>query len=331
MEGNAAQEYARRFARLQTNKNRKHWTGLTNNQAPHKPLLLLSVLDLFEQGVIATNFIELTPELSETFDGYWMRVFPLDRRGNLTLPFFHLRSDGFWKLLPRPGKEEVLKAVSSLSSVPQLQEVVVGASLENPLYELLRSQRPRDLLRSTLIEAYFAPEIRSMLVEQSAVNQEAFVYGKKLLERDAGQFVREALEEDTAYRPAARDRGFRRAVVVAYAHRCALCGIRVRTLSGHTAVDAAHIIPWSADRDDRPANGLALCRTCHWAFDEGLIGVSRAYEVIASGQLRAANNLPGYLGGLEGEAITRPKDETYWPDHRSLQWHREHVFTPAQR
>jgi putative restriction endonuclease len=45
------------------------------------------------------------------------------------------------------------------------------------------------------------------------------------------------------YRPAVRDQGFRRAVVTAYLHRCALCGIRVRTLDGRTAVAVAHIVP----------------------------------------------------------------------------------------
>ena len=71
-----------------------------------------------------------------------------------------------------------------------------------------------------------------------------------------------------------RDQGFRRAVVTAYTHRCAFCGIRMRTIDGHTAVDAAHIIPWSLSHNDDPRNGLALCKLCHWSFDEGLLGVS---------------------------------------------------------
>jgi predicted restriction endonuclease len=28
---------------------------------------------------------------------------------------------------------------------------------------------------------------------------------------------------------------------------------------------------------------MALCRMCHWTFDEGLLGVSQAYEVIDPG------------------------------------------------
>ena len=126
--------------------------------------------------------------------------------------------------------------------------------------------------------------------------------------------------------PAVRDQGFRRAVVTAYSHRCALCGIRVRTLDGHTAVTAAHIVPWSETHDDRPANGMALCWLCHWTFDEGLLGVSQVYEVIASRQLNTLDNLPGYLTNLEGRGIVGPDRKSLWPDTASLLWHRENVL-----
>lgn len=79
MKSDVTQEYARRFAGLRTDKSRARWTEITGNRAPHKPLLMLSVLDLFEQGAVESNLIELTPELGEAFNRYWMRVLPLDR------------------------------------------------------------------------------------------------------------------------------------------------------------------------------------------------------------------------------------------------------------
>ena len=270
--------------------------------------------------------IKLTPDLGELFSQYWVRVLPFDRHGNIVLPFFHLRSEGFWHLVPRPGKEEALSAASQMRSSSQLREMLIGARLDEPLYELLCAREPRDFLRSVLIQTYFAPELQILLVEQGAVNREAFLYSKRLLERRREQAVGEALTEEEAYRPAARDQGFRRAVVTAYAHRCALCGVRIRTLDGHTVVDAAHIVPWSVGRDDRPANGMALCRTCHWTFDEGLLGVSLTYQILASSQLGYASNLPGYLIDLEGCGVVCPTQRAYWPDPGSLMWHHKHVF-----
>jgi putative restriction endonuclease len=126
-------------------------------------------------------------------------------------------------------------------------------------------------LRSILIETYFSPEIRRILVEQCFINHGAFAYSEELLNHPEDSRARETLSVEEAYRPAIRDQGCRRAVVAAYTHRCALCGIRIRTLDGHTAVTAAHIVPWSETQDDRLANGMALCRMCHWTFDEGCL------------------------------------------------------------
>lgn len=276
--------------------------------------------------MVKSNLIELTSELGELFSQYWSKVVPFDRRGNIVLPFFHLRSEGFWHLLPRTDQEGTLNAASQMRSLSELRRMVVGARLDDALYNLLRAREPRDHLRSVLIQTYFAPELQVLLVEQSAINYESFLYSNKLLEQHEQQAITETLED--TYRYAVRDQGFRRAVVVAYAHRCALCGIRVRTLDGHAVVTAAHIIPWSVGHDDRPANGIALCRTCHWVFDEGLLSVSLTYEILASSQLRIADNLPGYLMSLEGRGIARPVERVYWPEPESLKWHRKHIFQP---
>jgi len=33
------------------------------------------------------------------------------------------------------------------------------------------------------------------------------------------------------------------------------------------------LIPWSRSKNDDIRNGMALCKLCHWAFDEGMMGV----------------------------------------------------------
>jgi len=115
-------------------------------------------------------------------------------------------------------------------------------------------------------------------------------------------------------------------VVIAYEHRCALCGIRILTPDAHTVVDAAHIIPWSISHNDVPRNGMALCRLCHWTFDEGLVGVSSRYEVITSPQLAIERNVPGHLLTLSGRGILGPAERYLLPDQESLSWHCRKVF-----
>jgi len=283
-------------------------------------------MDLFAEGSITANMVELTPELGELFTLYWARVMPPDQRSNLALPFFHLKSDGFWHLVPRPGQEAFLSAARQIRSVNQLRDTVLGARLDEELYTLLGIEKSRNLLRTVLIETYFALELQSGLVEQATINIESFHYGQKLLERARTRELKERIADEESLPPAARDQGFRRAVITAYDHRCALCGIRMLTPDGHTVVDAAHIIPWSISHSDNPRNGMALCRLCHWTFDEGLVGVSPRYVVITSPQLSSSHNVPGHLLTLDGRGIIGPAEQPLWPDLDALSWHRQQVF-----
>jgi predicted restriction endonuclease len=103
------ESYLERLAKLRSDSSKSRWPATTYYRAPHKPLLLLAVMDLIAEGTISTNLIEATPDLGELFTLYWSRVMPPDQRGNLALPFFHLKSDGFWHLKPQPGKKAMSK------------------------------------------------------------------------------------------------------------------------------------------------------------------------------------------------------------------------------
>ena len=282
------------------------------------------MLDLFELNKIDTNFVEITEDLLDLFDKYWLEALPLTRPSTLAMPFVRMESEGFWHLVKRKEGESLFGRPER--SVAQLRERAFGARLDKALYEHLQIEANRRILRSVLVgERYFSNEVGEALIRQGFINREAFIYSEKLLENPRSLEVRETLPLEEEYIPV-RDQGFRRAVVTAYSHRCALCGIRVRTLDGHTAVTAAHIVPWSETQDDRPVNGMALCRMCHWTFDERLLGVSQVYEVIASRQLNILDNLPGYLTNLEGRGIVGPSQEQFWPDAASLRWHHENVL-----
>lgn len=317
-------KYAKAFASLNTDKSTSRWPDRTRNRAPQKPILLLSVLDLFELGEINSNLIEITDDLLNLFEKYWGRALPFMKPSTLAMPFVRMESDGFWHVVRRKEGESLFGRPER--SVAQLRERVFGVRLDEALYQHLQVEESRRLFRSILVgERYFSSEAEESLLQQGFVNQEVFVYSEELLKNPNDPKVREALPLEDDYLPI-RDQGFRRAVVTAYEHRCALCGLRVRTLNGHTLVEAAHIVPWSETRDDRPVNGLAMCRTCHWTFDERLLSVSHDYTVVTSKQLNVPGNLSGYLTGLEGRTIFVPSQESYRPDRDSLEWHRKHLL-----
>jgi hypothetical protein len=154
----------------------------------------------------------------------------------------------------------------------RLREVCAGARLDDDLFEFLMQPEPRQRLRMTLIDTYFAPEVRLALLDQATVNFAAYEYSKGLLSHgeaaEAGLRWAEQEEPDTFVR--IRDQGFRKAIVSIYDHRCALCGIRMLTPDGHTVFEAAHIKPWSESRDDKPTNGLSLCRLWHQCYNPHL-------------------------------------------------------------
>ena len=43
----------------------------SHGEAPHKPLLLLVLLELAERGELTSNIVRLTPELSFRFNALW--------------------------------------------------------------------------------------------------------------------------------------------------------------------------------------------------------------------------------------------------------------------
>ncbi len=316
--------YLHKLSNLRTDKNRNRYPIYTLHRAPHKPFLLLSIMDLIAEGSITKNFIVPSFELLDTFNGYWNSIMPLGSKTSMAYPYPRLKTDGFWHLIPNPGYENKINI--NFSSMAKLREVCAGARMDEKLFRLLCKPETREQLRAVLIETYFAPEIRVKVLEQGHLNYAAYQYSKELLKvaewkKDFGKAT-----DESDWQKKIRDSGFRRTIVTLYQHRCALCGIRMLTPEGHTVVEAAHIKPWSISYDDRPNNGLSLCRLCHWSFDEGLMSVGKDYEVMVSKRVHVEKNLPGHILTLTDRPIFTPEKEHFWPEQDNLNWHRKKVF-----
>ncbi len=92
------------------------------NKAPHKPVLLLSLIHEVEEGRITDNKVFITPELLATFKEIWSRLAEGNWQCKFFLPFYHMQNDvpKFWFLETEPGASVVL--TSSYSPKPACRQ-----------------------------------------------------------------------------------------------------------------------------------------------------------------------------------------------------------------
>lgn len=286
--------------------------------APHKPLLLLAILDFVENGAIVTPQVKLTPELAFRFLGYWEIVGARGRSiGHVELPFFYLRSDGILRHVAHKGLEAALGSIRP-TSVDLLNRVVSHAELPEDLFNLMRIQGNRDAMRKALLEGdWFFPDERRKLKTIIGMEDDEIMDSP-----DSGR----VMKPDEVRQ--GRDIRFRLQIVPIYGYACLLCGIKVLLPSGITLVEAAHIHQFAKSRNDDISNGMALCRNHHWAFDQGLWTIGTDFKIIvASGAFTEAspNQMP--LGAYCSRQI-----DLFWlanehrPSQKNLDWHRRHRF-----
>lgn len=316
--------YFKLFSNLRADTSKRRWSEATCCRAPHKPLFLLSIFDLIASGGIFDNFIMPSFELSDSFAAYWSAVMPLGSTGLMCLPFYHLATSGFWHLIPQPDMLD--ERGRSIKSMKRFTFFYQGAKFSDDLFLLLKNELFLEKLRTILIKTYFSPDAQIALAKQSIINLESSKYSCKILGTNEIIKNYELTIEDEGVKNKIRSRGFRKAIVKLYEHRCALCGLRILTPEGHTVVEAAHIIPWSASKNDQPQNGMALCRLCHWFFDEGLMGVGKCYEILISPLVRQGDNYPGHIETMTGRGILKPEKKMFWPDLEYLEIHRKEIF-----
>ncbi len=94
--------------------------------------------------------------------------------------------------------------------------------------------------------------------------------------REAGIFQlfdAAAVYKETRSQQIARSRVFRNRLADLYSGRCALCGLGHMDRNKLSEIEASHIVPRHLKGADDARNGIAFCRSHHWAFDRGLFGI----------------------------------------------------------
>lgn len=75
---------------------------------PHKPILLLTLVELIDKGIVLNNRFEVNADLVGLFQENWRLLVRTVHQPDFTQPFYYLQSDkaagkNYWHLYPNPG------------------------------------------------------------------------------------------------------------------------------------------------------------------------------------------------------------------------------------
>jgi len=280
--------------------------------APHKPLMLLTVIDLIESGDIPDGWVRYDVRLVSRFRGYWELVQERQRNApEIPMPFHALGGDKdkVWERFTTDGQPSSAKATTRL------------CHLDPGLFSCLLDATFRRKARETLVSIYFLPHEQVMLCAR---------LGLPLIETRAIAALREDAVAFKASQKKGRDSRFKSDVLGGYYFTCALTGYRLDTETT-SIVQAAHIHQHSVSGNDNPNNGLALTPDAHWMFDAGLwtaipmgdkhflihVAIDRFQESSPLGRILAERHLQPLLF----HSLARLR-----PDPKHLEWHRTAKF-----
>lgn len=167
-------------------------SGRKGEKAPHKPILLLAMIDRVESLVnmgiagdrmIHQNLIDLNPKLEQFFYKHWNTYVTSEAFSpSFSTPFYHMEREPFWKLVlkknavPQGGQNET-----------NLYKFYIGAEIDEELMSLLLDANIREELRTFLInmlkptkteDFLFQPDEFVSEQETETSNEDPVSYGK---------------------------------------------------------------------------------------------------------------------------------------------------------
>lgn len=294
-----------------------------NGGAPHKPILLLSVIELFEKKIYMSNEIRLIPEVVSVFKSIWSQLVITEHYSNFSMPFYHLNSSKFWKLIPNAGCEIWINSKTSMKTFRNLITAVNYAEIDKELSILLMDKHSRDLLKIALLEKYFSQTAIDFNHTNTIFPSESIIYeDPKISQQQVLKLKEEFKDNDFEEEVFVRSGLFKREISKVYKNTCAISNLRVDALADISMIDACHTIPFSESYNDTITNGIALCPNLHRAFDRWLISISNDYTVIVSNQFKESLNSKYTISQYESKKILLPDNQSHFPNLESLAHHR---------
>jgi putative restriction endonuclease len=310
------QKYLQAFRKLRVDR--------THGAAPHKPILLLSVLQAYQNGNINSGRIYITPELVALFKTNWSLLVTTQNDCRISYPFYYLKSEKFWKLVPKSGFENINEMGSIMKSFSNLNAAVEFAIIEDDLLLLLQDKRSNSILTHFLLDEYF-PITKQNFANSIAGQQNLFddIEDKILHEdpikyrQEINQLMLQQNEEEIFIRGSI----FKREIPKLYNYTCCISGMKIAAIISVSMVDACHIVPFSESYDDTITNGISLCPNLHRAFDRGLISIDDNYKVLVKSNW--SEDQSNYsIKQFEGKRILLPSNPSQFPSHENFTSHR---------
>lgn len=271
-----------------------------------------------DEAKASPDFVAFTPELRSRFD-HLLKASG-EARPQVRMPFNYLASSSqVWQLRKGPLYVEAFNPPPSA-----FEKYVDGAEFSWELRPALRTEEGRQAVRDMIL-ALVDGRPDSDLFTAAADREYPLVQKRRseLLEQLASEFHGTVVRERywSSREAVVRNRAFAKELLVLYDFKCSLCRSSIR-FAGLAEVEAAHIWPVSAGGADDLRNGLALCRTHHWCFDQLLWTVDEGGKVIVAQEASSTDRL-GALKKLHGKLLASPSDRRANPHEDVLARHRQ--------
>ncbi len=284
-----------RFSNLRILRN-------ADQRAPHKPLLILVALAEWVRGRHAVRFADIVEPLTNLLQSFG----PPRRKHRPQDPFWRLQNDGVWEV---SGSDPPEVGSDGTPSIGELLRVDATGQFTSDLRSaFLADPSLITALAQYVLQTHFPDSIHPDILD---------TVGLDLAEpRAAG---------------GRRDPDFRKRVLTAYQHRCAVCGFQLLLSGIPAALEAAHIKWHQASGPPIVPNGLALCVLHHKVFDLGAFTLTRELIVLVSDQATGLAGFTEHLLSYHGRELLKPVHPQDLPCPDFIDWHKDEVFRGVPR
>lgn len=142
-EQNTSVNYIAKFASLSCYQR-------NGKNAPYKALMLLSVINLIEKGIISTNKIYPSQELKDEYKRL-SKLMEYDRglfKPSFDNPFVYMKSEGFWHI--KAKHFDYRNSYTNITKTSEIEYVL----LDDELFYMISNRTKSDALKQTLILTY---------------------------------------------------------------------------------------------------------------------------------------------------------------------------------